>query len=282
MTLRELYKYAEVKLNNLDYRTLKYELRLILEHYLNMKETEILLNKDIEIPGEKLKLILKAIEKRSKGYPLQYIIGTWNFMDINLSVGNGVLIPRDDTQVLVESVISKLKNLDKAVAVDLCSGTGCISFALEKYLKCDLDMYAIELSKDAYKYLVKNIDLLNSKVKPINGDIFIAHENFKDEFFDCVISNPPYIRSKDINDLQKEVLYEPNLALDGGKDGLEFYRNICKTWISKIKHGGFLAFEIGIGQFEDIKNIMIDSGITNICFERDINRIIRSMIGIKY
>lgn len=281
MTLREFYKYAEIKLNNLDYRTFKYELRLILEHYLNMKETEILLNKDVEIPNEKLQPILKAIENRSKGYPLQYILGTWNFMDINLSVGDGVLIPRDDTQVLVESVISKLKNLNKVVAIDLCSGTGCISFALEKYLKYDLDMYAIEISKDAYKYLLKNIDLLNSKVKPINEDIFIAHKNFKNEFFDCVVSNPPYIRSKDMDYLQKEVLYEPGLALNGGKDGLEFYRKICKTWVSKIKHGGILAFEIGIKQFEDVKNIMINSGITNICFKRDINGIIRSVTGIK-
>lgn len=81
--------------------------------------------------------------------------------------------------------------------------------------------------------------------------------------------------------LQKEVLYEPGLALNGGKDGLEFYRKICKTWVSKIKHGGILAFEIGIKQFEDVKNIMINSGITNICFKRDINGIIRSVTGIK-
>ncbi len=281
MTLRELYKYAEEKLNNLDYRTLKYELRLIIEHYLNMKETEILLNKDIEIQDEKLQLILSALEKRLKGYPLQYILGTWSFMDIDLFVGDGVLIPRDDTQVLVDSVISKLKNFDKVVAVDLCSGTGCISFAIEKYLKCELDMYAIEISKNAYNYLLKNVDLLNSGIKPMNKDIFIAHEDFKDEFFDCVVSNPPYIKSKEIDYLQKEVLYEPSLALDGGQDGLEFYRKICKTWVPKVKRGGILAFEIGIGQFEDVKNIMIDSDIKNVCFEKDIDGIIRSVLGIK-
>lgn len=281
MTISEFYKYTEKKLNLLNTESLKYEIRVMIEHYLKLSTTDILLNKNQEIPSNKLELLLDAVEKRLQGFPLQYILGIWSFMDIDLLVGEGVLIPREDTQVLVETAILELKNLEKIKAVDLCSGTGCISFALERYFNDKLDMYAIELSSDAYKYLCENIKRLNSNVKAINEDIFVVYKNFENNYFDCVISNPPYIRSKDIEFLQTEVLKEPKIALDGGKDGLDFYRNICHTWFSKIKPGGILAFEIGIGQFEDVRNIMINSGLKLINFKKDINNIIRVITGIK-
>lgn len=281
MTINELYEYAKKKLHNLDVNCLKYEVRLIIETYLGMNEVEIILNRNKEIEPEKLDLLIEAIDLRSQGNPLQYILGTWKFMDIDLTVGPGVLIPREDTQVLVDIVVPKFKSSKKIRAIDLCSGTGCIALAMEKIFRNKLEMYAVELSNEAYIYLCKNIKTPESKIKTINGNIFVVHKKFGDNYFDCVVSNPPYIKSKEIGFLQKEVLHEPRMALDGGSDGLDFYRDICKLWIPKIKPGGFLAFEIGIGQFEDVKNIMIDSGLKSVNFKRDINGIERAVIGTK-
>ena len=123
--------------------------------------------------------------------------------------------------------------------------------------------------------------MYNSKIKLINDDILSLYKGFEDSYFDLIISNPPYIESGAMNDLQPEVLWEPRMALDGGKDGLEFYLNICKLWISKLKIGGTLAFEIGQGQHDAVADIMKSFGITNINMLLDINNIFRVVVGNK-
>ena len=281
MKISEFYNYAQEKLKYMESNILNNEINILLMDRLNLSFTQLILSKNKNLSQEKLEILKKDIDMRCKGNPLQYILGKWQFMDSNFYVGEGVLIPREDTSVLVNLAVSKTKDKEDLSVIDLCSGTGCIGITIEKISKNIKEVYAIEYSKDAFKYLLLNIENLKSKVKPINADIFEEYKNFDDLYFDLIVSNPPYIKRKDIKNLEREVLFEPALALDGGEDGLDFYRNICKFWTSKLKKGGYLAFELGIFQFEDVKNIMHRYGYNCINFERDINGIERAIIGVK-
>ena len=280
MNIREFRRYASEQLYFLDVSEREQEIKILLEEYLNLSFTQILINSQAEISEGKLEMLFKAVELRKKGVPLQYILGHWDFMGLKLAVGEGVLIPREDTATMVEMVVSKIENKHCVVA-DLCAGTGCISFVLENILKNNLEIYAIELSDLAYRYLSQNKNNLKSKVNILQADIFKICSKFEDDFFDVVVSNPPYIKTEDINFLEREVLYEPRLALDGGETGLYFYENICKLWIPKIKSSGILAFEIGQGQHDEVKSLMINHGMSNVEFKKDINGIIRCVVGIK-
>ncbi len=280
MNIREFRRYASEQLYFLDVSEREQEIRILLEEYLNLSFTQILINSQAEISEGKLEMLFKAVELRKKGVPLQYILGHWDFMGLKLAVGEGVLIPREDTATVVEMIASKIENKHCVVA-DLCAGTGCISFALESVLKNNLGIYAIELSDLAYRYLSQNKNNLKSKVNILQADIFKICSQFEDDFFDVVVSNPPYIKTEDINFLEREVLYEPRLALDGGETGLCFYENICKLWVPKIKSSGILTFEIGQGQHDEVKSLMIKHGMSNVEFKKDINGIIRGVMGIK-
>lgn len=257
------------------------EINIILDAFLGVKTKDLILNKEKEISIQEAQKVLSAINLRLKHVPLQYIIGEWDFMGLKLKVGEGVLIPREDTRVLISEVISCLKDRSKLKIIDLCSGTGCIALLLEKNLEKDSTIYALEKSKRAYKFLCENIKRHKSNVIDMEKDLLTDFEEFEDSFFDCIVSNPPYIKSCEIPLLQEEVLNEPKLALDGGSDGLYFYENICKLWSSKLKFGGLIAFEVGIGQFEEVEKIMLSYGFSSIYFKIDINGIKRVIIGKK-
>ena len=252
----------------------------MLEYYLKLDFAQLILSQERELTESELEKLKKALELRKNNVPLQYILGSWSFMNLDFKVGSGVLIPREDTAALVNIVLPRLNSVAKPKILDLCSGSGAVAITIEKNAP-EAQVYALERSDDALKYLRKNVKNLKSNVKVIKGDVFKDYEKFEESYFDFIVSNPPYIKTDDINRLEKEVLKEPKMALDGGKDGLDFYKAICKYWHSKLKIGGCLAFEIGIGMFEDVKNIMTDSGFTDIEFMKDINEIIRSVIGIK-
>lgn len=281
MNINDFCKYALGQLDFMDKAECKCEIKILLEEYLNLDFTQIILNKQTQIPQDKLPILLKAVDLRKSGVPIQYILGYWDFMGMRLCVGNGVLIPREDTTVLVDFVLSKMKFKNKAVIADLCSGSGCIAFALEKALGSDSQVYAVELSDKAYYYLDKNKKKLKSSITTIHGDIFKIYNQFPDNYFDVVVSNPPYIKSEDMNSLQREVLHEPRMALDGGENGLYFYENICKFWIPKIKKHGLLGFEIGAKQFADVKYLMNKYNLNIVDYKKDINGIIRSIVGVK-
>ena len=161
MNIREFRRYASEQLYFLDVSEREQEIRILLEEYLNLSFTQILINSQAEISEGKLEMLFKAVELRKKGVPLQYILGHWDFMGLKLAVGEGVLVPREDTATVVEMVASKIENKHCVVA-DLCAGTGCISFALENIFKNNLEIYAIELSDLAYRYLSQNKNNLKS------------------------------------------------------------------------------------------------------------------------
>lgn len=226
------------------------------------------------------------IEMRLNGIPVQYILGHCKFMDIDLDVGPGVLIPRDDTEVLVQKTIDMLKNSynfsQKTLnIIDLCSGTGAIALSLKKVFASKANVTALDFYEQPLKYLKSNILKNNLDVKVIQGSVFTYYKNFIDNQIDCIISNPPYIPTKQLKFLHPDVQYEPTVALDGGADGLDFYRVIAKKWINKIKQGGIVALEIGINQKEAVSEILKTAEIKDIYVYNDINNIPRVLIGKK-
>lgn len=233
-----------------------------------------------------------AIQSRVKGIPLQYILGEWEFYGEKFLVGEGVLIPRADTETLIDSISTSeyvqnfVDNSNKFSVLDICSGSGCIAITLErvlqKKLQCStLEVTAIEKSEDAYVYLKKNIELHNSKVKVLLEDA-LKLDKIKLGMYDIIVSNPPYIEKEEISNLQKEVQYEPKMALDGGEDGLYFYRELTKKYTKFLKSGGTLYYEIGIGQENDVKNIFLENNLYNVCFCQDMCGIIRVVSATKY
>jgi release factor glutamine methyltransferase len=222
------------------------------------------------------------IKKRIDGMPVQYLIGNWNFMGHELKVGKGVLIPRDDTEVLILESAKLISKIHKPVVFDLCSGSGAIAIVLDSLINNPyMKVTAIEYSKKAYSYLDHNVKRHKKNIRCLNMNIFECHDIFDDNSIDAIISNPPYICSEDIESLQIEVKFEPEMALNGGKDGLDFYRIILNKWVKKLKKGGFLGVEIGAGQLENILDMFRSYGLRNIIFLKDINKIDRAIFAVK-
>ncbi len=197
------------------------------------------------------------LKMRLLHYPLQYILQSWEFFGLEFAVNSGVLIPRADTEILVETALEIIRNKELRV-VDLCSGSGCIAVALKKNSNCKV--CAVELSDDALKTLKHNANINNADIEIIKGDV--CDEKFAENFsdIDIIVSNPPYLTKEDMENLQQEVKFEPECALFGGDDGLDFYRNITKVWKSALKHGGYLIFEVGINQSTDVCTILEENG----------------------
>lgn len=251
MTLKQLYKYCADKLSFSDCG--EFEAICIFNDLLGISKSKILLSDDNATDEQKM-LVNNVITRRESGEPLQYILGKWDFYDLTFIVGEGVLIPRPETEMLVDFAFAKLKNIENPIVYDLCAGSGCIGLTVAAHLK-DATVYLLEKEKKAFEYLKKNKELLNlDNVVLIKGDLF----NFDfSSLPDCdlLISNPPYINTKQIKELQKEVLNEPITALDGGADGLVFYRCIANRCVNKIRKDGFCAFECGENQSQDITKI---------------------------
>ncbi len=252
------------------------EARLLIEGVTGMNRASQIANSNSEISGEIQEKLISMAQKRAEHLPLQYILGKWSFMGFEFKVGEGVLIPRDDTEVLVGLCLDYLKNSNGKTALDLCAGSGAISVALDKLANADVT--AVELSDKAYNFLLENIKGTN--IKPHKGDIFECYRDFEAKSFDLIASNPPYIKTDEIEALQTEVGYEPKTALDGGADGLDFYRAIARRWTPLLKSGGAMAFELGEGQAEYVGGLMADHGYINIKTAKDLGGTDRAIIGI--
>lgn len=281
MKVREFYDFARKSLPLEDEKEIKNEANILLQFCLKLDFTGLFLERERVLTEKEFEFLENAISLRKSGVPIQYILGSWEFMNMNFKVGEGVLIPREDTAVLVETVIKNAESSKNFNLIDLCSGTGCIALAIEKNLKNFNEIYAFEYSEKAFSYLNQNIKSFGSKVKVVKGNIFEDYNLFKDNYFDYIVSNPPYIKTEDVKTLDRKVLHEPEIALDGGESGLDFYIGICKFWTPKIKKGGILAFEIGQNMHDDVAEIMKNSGFEKINFSKDINGIIRCVIGFK-
>ena len=248
----------------------------ILLSAMDCTRTQLILYRRDEVPDEIAEKAIVMAENRASGVPIQYVLGKWSFMGREYSVGSGVLIPRDDTEVVVSAALGLIKGIQKPVIADLCSGSGIIAVTIQKELH-NASVYAVEKSADAYAYLMQNIKDNDAAVRPIKADIADCADDFADGYFDMIVSNPPYIRSSDIAGLQKEVQYEPRMALDGGESGYDFYDLIIRLWTQKLKNGGYIAFEIGEDQFDHISGLLTSNGYTDIKGYPDIQNITRAV-----
>lgn len=278
MTVGEAYRKTKDILTEAGFETPAFEALCLTEKVFGFNRLALITKGEETVASEeKLAVLAELTKKRLNHEPLQYLLGKWSFMGIDLLVGEGVLVPRDDTEVVTSLCIDYLSCKESPNVIDLCAGSGAISLALEKYANCKVT--AVELSDKAFSYLTQNIKLNNSAVKALNGDIFECHKDIADNSLDLIVSNPPYIKTADIASLQKEVQHEPAMALDGGESGLDFYRRIVPLWKSKLKAGGALAFELGEGQYDEVSRILADNGFGGITESIDFGGVQRAIIG---
>lgn len=275
MTLREAFKSGCAALADGGIENAEFETRCLLEHLTGYGKAEQLAYADDKFDRENE--LFNLLKRRLRHEPLQYILGSWSFCGFELEVGKGVLIPRDDTEIVLGLCLKFLKNRKTAKVLDLCAGSGAISIAVAKLSTAEVE--AVELSSNAFTFLERNIKNNNANVKAINGDIFKCHRDFQDNQYDLIVSNPPYIRTGDIPYLQAEVQAEPVMALDGGESGYDFYEAIITNWSAKLKNGGALAFELGEGQAEYVSKLMKHRKFKNIKTELDFGGTHRAIIG---
>lgn len=257
MTLFELYKKSAEKLSFGGCGN--FEAKVIFEDILKIK-TNPYDYYVVNATDSQISLMNKIIERRKNGEPLQYIVGKWDFYGFTFEVGEGVLIPRPETENLVEYVLDEIKYVKNPIVFDLCSGSGCIGLTIAKLIP-DSAVYLFEKEDRAFEYLNKNLRSFGLKnATAVKCDIFDF--DLSDlPLADVIVSNPPYIKSDEIHLLQKEVQKEPVSALDGGKDGLDFYRCIASRWLEKAKIGSLIALECGDAQSNKV--ISLFSGKTN-------------------
>ena len=250
MNVKEAYSYSVSFLEANGVDEADFKAITVVCHIAGIKNSEYHAHKDDFIITKRL---ADCLWKLKTGEPLQYVIGKWDFYESEFYVGEGVLIPRPETEELVDLAVKYLKTVTNPVVIDLCSGSGCIGVSIAKAVP-DSKVYCIEKSKEAFRYLEKNAKDCNNVVL-INDDIF---NDIDIENADLIISNPPYIKTSDLSNLQDEVKKEPQMALDGGNDGLGFYRIINTHWTSKLKSNGVLMLEIGEDQGKDIVDVLTE------------------------
>lgn len=259
MRIIDVYKNAIDALNCAGVENAAYDVKILLEHVFSVSYSDLVIRPQAEYPQEKVSEFESLISKRISGEPLQYIIGKWEFMGFEFYVGEGVLVPRSETEIIVEYAVEKLKDVQSPVIYDLCSGSGCIGLSVKKLLPT-ARVFMVEISDDALYYLNKNRDFLGltKDTCVIKGDITKGFEAFSAlPKPDIILSNPPYVKRSDIPSLQREVRHEPALALDGGDDGLEFYRVLADKWLPYVSDGGFIAVECAEDQADEIALMMI-------------------------
>lgn len=258
--------------NNMD--NIYFEVKWIFHKVFGKEDNEK------EVTDEEKQKIECIVKKRIEGHPLQYLLEEWEFYGMRIKVGEGVLIPRQDTETLVDVIIRKMKERKGLILADLCSGSGCIALALEKYLDCK-EVYCVEKSEKAVEYLKENAGYHNSKAKIINADVLEKETIELVPDVDILVCNPPYLTEKDMKELQKEVRFEPETALFGGVDGLDFYRGITRIWKDKIREKGLIVFEVGIGQEDEVMRILIQHGFVNVRCKADLCGVNRCVFGYK-
>lgn len=280
MTLKELYLQGKTILTQAGIESPAFDTICLFQHCTGNDRQGLIINGSNTAAGEEADYFLSCIEKRAKNIPLQYILGEWEFMGYSFYVGDGVLIPREDTAVSVEKAIACLQNTPNPKILDLCSGSGAIAITLAKEIP-QSRVFALELSPIAFNYLEKNIKVNNAEnVTAIMGDV-LSPLNLDANSFDLIISNPPYIKSDEISTLQKEVQQEPAMALDGGYDGYKFYREIINLHTRLLKPKGNIVFEVGEGQCKTVMEMLNSNGYTNIGYLLDWGNIERTVFATK-
>lgn len=255
-----------------------FEAKLIIKYITGYTNREILERySDTLTPVQENKLTA-ILNQRRIHYPLQYILGKWDFMGLPFKVGPGVLIPRPDTETLVEKTLELIKDKKEPKVLDLCCGSGCIAISIAKE-RPDAKVFAAEKYSVALKYAKENAILNDTKnVTFIEGDVLEGVAS--SEKYDLILSNPPYLDTEEMKKLPVEVTYEPETALIGGEDGMLFYREIIKNYKGSLNEGGIMAFEIGAtSRQKELPDMMKKAGLINVQTATDIENRERVVFG---
>lgn len=275
--LRECMKALEAAGND----NLRFEAEQLVMKFCGVKRSDILMFPGLEVTAEQAAEVRGAVQRRNSGEPLQYILGEWEFYGLPFYVGEGVLIPRQDTETLVETAARFLReHPGVSGAADLCAGSGCVGITLAKLTGIPVKL--LELSEQALGYLRRNIALNGAEelCEAMHADVLSDDTAAGMPQLDLIVTNPPYLTAQDMQELQPEVTHEPETALFGGDDGLDYYRRMVPLWGAKLNPGGMLAAEIGMGQHGDVTRIFEENGL-RAGFEKDLCGVIRVIYGIK-
>lgn len=257
-TLYSVYREAIKTLTESGCDSPEFDAQQLVSFCFGYNKTQLLMNSGSAVDEVKLLHFEDCVKRRSEHEPLQYIIGMWDFHKFSFKVGEGVLIPRPETEILVDFAVDKIQKKGYAVVFDLCCGSGCIGLSIAR-LCPKVKVYCLDVSDKALEYTRMNKELLNAdNVTVVKADVLESSGFYDLPRPDMIITNPPYIRTSDIKELQPEIAFEPLLALDGGEDGLIFYRALSEIWYPFINRGGYLAMECGEDQAKDIFSLFVD------------------------
>lgn len=280
MTHQQLYQELRTTLQQAGVDSPVAEARQLLLHCTGMPHHRLPLEGNTPCTHAQEAAAHALLTRRLAHEPLQYLLGSWEFYGLRLSVGEGVLIPRADTEVVVERALQLLRDTPDPVIADLCSGSGAIALALWQELPRPM-VHAVELSEAALPYLRKNAAELCSRqdkppIRVMAGDVLTP---LPLPPCDLIVSNPPYITKADMHTLSPEVQREPAMALYGGEDGLDFYRALSVRSLQYLKPGGWLVFEIGYDQGESVPQLLRQAGYTQVEMECDLSGVPRCVWG---
>ncbi len=275
MRISELFECGCGILEKANVENFRNEARWIFESVFECGREYLIFNAQSEADTSKAEQFLEKINLRANGVPVQYAIGSWDFYGECFSVGEGVLIPRPETELLVDFALDYLREIQSPVVFDLCAGSGCIGLSVAK-IRPDATVILIEKSLAALEYLRKNAVAFGCpNVRIVSGDVLCGFDAFDLPLPDLILSNPPYIESGEIESLQPEVLHEPVMALDGGADGMIFYNAIAEKWLGSCSA---VAVECGEGQADLIKTLF-SSVFADVHSVKDFNGIERVVVG---
>ena len=281
MNIKEIRKIAIENLIKSNIEDANTKISILLQYLLSMSKTEIMLHENMELDETQKEEIFKRVEEIIEGKPIQYITHHQEFMGLDFYVDENVLIPQPDTEILVEETLHMINRKKKNIRIlDLCTGSGAIAVSIENYAldRNIIKIYASDICAEALEIARKNAILNNEEtnIRFIKSNMF---ENINDKF-DIIVSNPPYIETQTIANLSKEVQNEPHIALDGGEDGLDFYRIIAKEAKKHLNRNGWILLEIGYNQKESVSNLLQEEKYENITCIKDLNgndRVIMAM-----
>ena len=225
---------------------------------------------DMPLTAEQAAKLETLTARRATREPLQYLCGSWPFLDFELTVGPGVLCPRADTEVVAEAAAQMLAGVQAPKVLDLCAGTGCLGLGVKRFCP-EADVTCVEKSPEAFRYLKKNAvsALKQGTARAVEGDLFTYWQGLPEGELDLIVSNPPYLTAAEMQQLQPEVAREPAMALEAGEDGLVFYRALAEHYQNALRPGGALALEIGWQQREAVTALLAANGWVDIACRKD-------------
>lgn len=281
MTNRELYRQGKALLQQAGVEDCSLDADLLFERACGLPRAKRIVQGEASADAAAGAEFMRMVRERAQRRPLQYILGEWEFMGLPFFVGEGVLCPRPETELLVRAAAQALAGRLKLRAVDLCAGSGAVAVGLASLLP-NAEIVCVEQVGDAFDYLCRNLERLQfPRICARRADVLSPFTASAIGNLDAVVSNPPYVARRELHTLQQEVQREPVTALDGGEDGLLFYRAIARLWIPRLLPGGVAAVEIGETQGAAVRFLFEEAGLIQVQVIKDLSGLDRVVLGVK-